>query len=109
PEWHADQELKEERGERELQRVRHALEDHRRRAAVVEDGLAEVEMQRAPEPVEVLKRQRIVEVIGVAERLDIGRGEVLGSEGVEPDRVTGRESRDREDDDVYPEECRDRI
>src|SRR5437899_12989902 len=97
-ERHADEELEQERGEGELERVTEPLEEEARRRTVIEDRLAregrrpaDVEEDRRPKPVAVLDRRRLVEAVGVAQRLDVLPGEGRRTEGAQAHRVAGSE------------------
>ena len=105
----ADDELQDQRGQRELQGVRKPLEDHLARLAVVDERFAEVEPDGVGHPVHVLERDRLVEPVGVDQPEVVLLREVTDAEGEEPDRIARREARDRERDDRDADQGGDRV
>ena len=108
-ERYADDELQEQSGARELERVRKALEQHHEGIAVVDERVAELAAKGVGDPVDVLERQRLVEPVRVEEPVVVVLREVLDAEGEEADRVTRGEAGDGECDDRDPDERWDRV
>jgi hypothetical protein len=91
-----DEQRQRERDGAERHRHRHARGDERRDAVTVVEGIAEIEMHRAPQPVEILQRHRPVEAELVADLLDLRRRR-LGS-GDRGGEIAGQVQQEKGDD-----------
>ena len=83
----ADQELDGERHDRELQRGGHPGEEELERVLVIDERLAEVELEHRDEPVHVLQRYGLVEPVHMAEARDVLTGDIPLTESEQTDRV----------------------
>ena len=109
PERDPDGELKEEGGERELQRRAHALEEQSERRLVVLERHTEVAAHDLGDPAHVLDPERLVQPVVRAKPLDVFFGDVQRAEGVEAYGITRGEPRDEEHDDRDAEERGNRV
>ena len=104
PERHADQRGGERGEQRQLERDGQAVEDHPADRLVLAKVEAEVAARDPAEPGEVLARERLVEVEGLAQRPDRVGGGLVAEDG---DRgVAGDEPHEPEDEHAHPEQER---
>src|SRR5207247_1542704 len=73
---HANGRRKEEGDEVQLERGGHLLEDQLRHRAAIDDRAAQVESEDAAQPVAILRRQRLVEMVLVPDGLQRGERDV---------------------------------
>ena len=102
-ERNADADGHHQRGHRQLQGGRHALQDHRQRRLAENEGAAEVALQRAAHEVEVLLPDRAIEAQRADRRLDVALVHLRIDQ--QPDRIAdhvhAEEHDHRHDDDDH--------
>ena len=103
PRWDAEHDGEDERGESELERRRHAIEDELERGFAVHERIAEVAARGVAEEVKVLLVHRPVEAEALDEAVDLLLRHVVGDQDVHriADEVHADEDHERHHQDDH--------